>query len=141
MSDDTLPDNERTWDEGDTPNIQVTLLDGAGVVIPLSNVTTLTLTQWVEFVYPGRPGVTPKSINSRNLQNALNANNVTVATSSGLVTWQLQTADTAMQSRDLTIREEKHHFRFDVTYTVNAVVYAKSYPDYFVVQRKTVVKT
>lgn len=140
MADDTLPDNQRTVDEGDTPNLQVTLLDAAGAAIALASVSTLTLTQWIETGPPGRPGSSAVSINSRNAQNVKNANNVTVHATSGLVTWQLQAADTAMQSRDMTVLEEKHWFRFDLTYTATAGTLAKSYPDYYTVLRKRVVK-
>lgn len=136
MSDDTLPDSQRYWDEGDTPTLAVTLLDSAGVAIPLANVTTLTLTEWIA-QDRGQPGIT---INSRNAQNVKNANQVTIAATSGLVTWALVAADTAMQSRDTTVLEEKHFFRFDLVYSASGTATKKSYPDYFVVTRKQVTR-
>lgn len=140
MADETLPDNERTWDEGDTPQLQVTLVDSTGTPIPLSAISTLTLTQWVETGPPGRPGTIATRINSRNAQNVKNANNVTVGSTTGLVTWQLGTGDTAMQSNDLTVTEEKHYFRFDLNFVAAAVTLAKSYPDFYTVVRKRAVK-
>lgn len=136
MSDDTLPDSMRYWDESDTPTLTVTLLDSAGVPIPLANVTTLTLTQWLA-QDRGQPGIT---INLRNAQNAKNANQVTIASTSGLVTWGLVAADTAMQSRDTTVLEERHYFRFTLVYNANGTATTKSFPDYFVVSRRAAVR-
>lgn len=140
MSKDTLPDNQRNIDEGDTPVLTTTMLDGAGAAIPLANVVTLTLTQWIQNGPPGRPGTVSTAINSRNGQDVKNANNVTVASTSGVVTWQLVQADTTMQSRDQTVTEEKHYFRFDLSYTSGGSTLYASYPDYYVVQRKQLVK-
>lgn len=136
MSDDTLPDSQRQWDEGDTPNLQVSIVDGDGNPITLANVVSLKLTEWIGGPFGGYPA----TINGRKIQNALNANGVTVDTSSGLVTWLLAPADTAMQSRDLSVLEEKHFFRFDLAYTATSGTMYKSYPDYYVVQRKTITK-
>lgn len=136
MSDDFLPDSMRAWDEGDTPTLTVTILDSAGAAIPLANVTTLKLTQWLG-QGKGLPGV---SINSRNLQNVKNANNVTIDTTSGLVTWQLTTTDTAMISKDTTVLEEKHHFRFDLVFNASGTAISKSYPDFYLVARRQVAK-
>jgi hypothetical protein len=134
--DDFLSDNQRTWQDGDTPNLTVTILDGASNPIPLSNVVTLKLDQWIA-QGKGLPGL---KINNRKGQNVLNANNVTVGSTSGLVTWQLQTADTAMQANDTTVLEEKHWYEFTLTYTAAVGTLQKAYRDYYIVQRKTVVK-
>lgn len=66
----------------------VTLKDEGGVVIPLADLATLKLTY-----YNVANGAI---INSRNDQNVLNANDVTVHATSGLLTWVLQAADTAI---------------------------------------------
>ncbi|MHB1950108.1 MAG: hypothetical protein ACYCQK_01385 [Acidiferrobacteraceae bacterium] len=137
MADETLPDSQRYWDEGDTPAFTVTILDNTGTAVPLSAISSLLLTQWIDNGL-GKPGT---KINGRNLQGVINANNVTVASTSGLVTWSLQAADTAMQSADTTVAEERHYFRFDVTFTSGGATNQKSYLDYYVVSRKQVVKT
>ena len=134
--DDQIPDNQREWWEGDTPAITVTLLDSTNTAIPLANVATLTLDEWVDSFGLNNPG---KTVNSRNGQNAKNANGVTVASTSGLVTWQLTTADTAMQSKDQQVFEEKHWFRFNLTYNASGTTIAKSYTDYLVIKRKKVI--
>jgi hypothetical protein len=136
MSDDAVPDNELSWNEGDTPDLTVYLIDRDGDPIPVANILTLNLSQWIAQGL-GQPGI---SINSRKLQNALNANNVTVHSTSGLVTWQLQTADSAMQSKDTTVDEETHNYRFDITYTAGSATIAKSWPGHYIVRRKQVVR-
>jgi hypothetical protein len=145
VANDPLPDNQRIWSEGACPALTVTLLDGAGNPIPLAAVVSLTLTQWIETVPPGRPGSVAVSINGRNSQNAKNANGITVAATSGVVTWQLASADTAMLSADPTVPEEKHFFRFDLTYaTTSGTLAASSTPgegnDFYIVQRKRAVQ-
>lgn len=77
-------------DEDTTPEYQVTLLDFAGVAIPDGDLDTLVLTLCDQD--------TEAIINSRDGQNVLNTNDVTV--SAGIVTWQLQAADTAMHNSD-----------------------------------------
>jgi len=77
-------------DEDTTPEYQVNLLDFAGVAIPDSDLDALILTLCDQ--------ATGTIINSRDGQNVLNANNVSVV--EGLVTWQLQALDTAMNNSD-----------------------------------------
>lgn len=137
MANDDLKDSERTWPEGATPSIQFTLLDSAGTPIPLANVLTFTISQWIG--QPGKPG---RTINSRSSQNAKNANGITVDSTDGGVTWVLTTADTAMQSKDLSVTEERHYFRFDLAYTSSAGTITHSGPgsrgeEFYVICRKT----
>lgn len=136
MSNDPLPDSTRTWGEGDTPVLTVTLVDGNNVPIPLANILTFTLDEWISQPR-GLPGI---SINSRKTQNVLNTNGVTVAATSGLVTWQLGTGDTAMQSKDTQVMEEKHDFRFIVSYNASGTTEWGSWVDYFFINRKTALK-
>ncbi len=77
-------------DEGTTPEYQVNLLDFADVAIPDADLDTLKLTLYDR--------LTGTIINSRDDQNVLNANDVSVV--NGLLTWQLQPADTAMHNSD-----------------------------------------
>lgn len=136
MADDTLSDAERIWDEGDTPDLTVTLLDRDGVAIPLADILTLKLTQWISQPR-GQPGL---KINNRNSQNVLNTQGVTVHATSGLVTWQLSASDTAFQSKDELVLEEVHNFSFALTYTSTAGTQAKSYVDHYVIQRRQSVR-
>ena len=136
MSDDVLPSNMSEWQEGDTPVLTVTLLDSAGAAIPLANVLTLKLTQWIA-QDRGLPGIT---INSRNLQDVKNAHDVTIHATSGLVSWGLTTSDTAFQNKDTTVLEERHEFRFDLLFNASGVATSKSYVDNYLIQRKQAVK-
>jgi hypothetical protein len=138
MSNNPISDNQRDWPEGATPVLQCTLVDSSGTAIALANINSLTLTQWID------NGSKPATIiNSRKLQNVLNANNVTVNSTTGLVTWNLQAADTTMQSKDYSVLEERHWFRFDLSYTAGGATIlhsgpGKNGPDYYVVHRKQV---
>lgn len=68
-----------------------TLVANDGVTpIPAAQVATLTLT-----LYVIKQDGTDQIVNGRNLQNVLNANNVTVD-AVGQVVWTVQPADTAM---------------------------------------------
>lgn len=67
-----------------TARYTATVKDETGIAIPAASLTTLTLT-----LYNRADG---SIINSRNAQDVLNANNVTVD-SAGLITWTMQPAD------------------------------------------------
>ncbi len=71
--------------EGKSHQYTATLQDAAEVAIPSADLTTLTLT-----LYDVDTG---DIINSRNAQDVLNTNNVTVHATSGLLTWILQPLD------------------------------------------------
>ncbi len=104
--------------------------------IPLANIQTLTLDEWI-----GQPrGLPGVSINGRKTQDVKNTNNVTVAATSGVVTWQLLPADTKMQSPDTQVMEERHNFRFIVSYNASGVTDWGSWTDYYEIARKTVLK-
>jgi hypothetical protein len=89
--------------EGTTGIYTFRLLSESGAAIPVGVLDTLTLTY-----YDVASGLI---VNGRNNQQALNANDVTVATDVGppavtTVTWLLQPADTAMIEPDL-----RHEYR------------------------------
>ena len=86
-----------------------TVEDEAGVAIPGTSLTTLVLT-----LYSLHTGTV---INSRNAQNVLNANNVTVD-ANGLLTWTMQPADNQILDNALT--SERHTALFEFTYSSGA---------------------
>lgn len=140
MANDSLQDNQRDWPEGSSPTLTFTLVDDTGTPIALSNINSLTLYQWID-QGGGKPG---KTINSRNAQDVKNAHNVTVDATSGLVTWSLQPADLAMQSKDTVVIEERHYFRFDLSYQAGGATVTHSGCgqlgfDYYTIYRKQVV--
>ena len=89
--------------EKTTPTIKGTLKDENGTAIPAASLATLTLTLY------SLSGAQP-IINTRQEQNVLNANNV-VVDSSGLLTWSMQEADTAIIATT-EVGSEKHRAVF-----------------------------
>lgn len=89
--------------EGTTPLYTANIVDENGDAIAVASLLTLTLTY-----FDVRSGTI---INSRNAQNILNANNVTVATAGvpavTTLTWTLQAADTALVN---TFRDTEDHY-------------------------------
>src|SRR5687768_4687906 len=75
---------------GETPAVEVTLLDEDGAAVPLAGLSTLTLTY--------TDTASALVINSRTAQNVKNANNGTFHATSGLFRWDMQAADTALPS-------------------------------------------
>lgn len=76
---------QRTFLEGVSGVYTATLKDQTGAAIPSAQISTLTLT-----LYNKEDGA---AINSRNAQNVLNANGVTVHATSGLLTWIIDGLD------------------------------------------------
>ncbi len=96
--------------EATSRTYEATLQDPQGAPIPLAQLTALTLTLFVSEAC----GPSPTIVNSRNVQNVRNANNVTVDADSGLLRWEVQPADTAML---VTSRGyETHVARFSWTF-------------------------
>lgn len=97
--------------EGTTPDYTATLrgkpavAGGVGDPIPGSVLDSLTLTYFQEY--------SEEIINSRNAQNVLQINGVTVD-EDGLLTWTLGVADTAIL--DDSLHQEPHLARFDFTF-------------------------
>ena len=106
---------ERVIPEGTTATYTATLQDEAGQPVALASLTSLTLTYY---------NVADGSIiNSRNAQDVKNANNVTVHATNGLVTWELQAADTVIvDSTIATGRREQHKALFTWTWASGAKV-------------------
>lgn len=104
-----MPDIERYMvHEKEARFYDLTFTDQNGAQIAESSFSALTLTL---FLKDSSPLV---YINSRNAQNVLDANNVTVATD-GKVTWAIQPADLAMQ--DTSAEVEIHVAIFHLTTT------------------------
>jgi len=97
--------------EQTTPVITATVRDEAGVAISGVNLTTLTLTLY------SRNDPSYPIINTRDAQDVLNVNNVTVD-ANGLLTWALQSGDTTMYDESLDI--ETHRAVFEWTYNAGA---------------------
>jgi len=95
--------------ERTTPKITAVIKDENGVAIPDTSLDTLTLD-----LYNMSDDPVFAVINSRTAQNVLNANDVTVDTS-GILVWQMVTADNAII--DATLKTEKHRAVFNWTYS------------------------
>lgn len=112
MSRSKLNEKERRVEEKITARYKVILSDETGAVIPLSDMTTITLTLYDDY--------TGTIINSRNAQNVKNTNNVTY-TEAGLLTWTLQPNDNIIVSSDVrTNSYEKHIALFEFTWDSGA---------------------
>ena len=112
MSRSKLNQKERRVEEKITARYKVILSDEAGAAIPLSDMTTITLTLYDDY--------TGTIINSRNAQNVKNTNNVTY-TEAGLLTWTLQPNDNIIVSSDVrTNSYEKHIALFEFTWDSGA---------------------
>lgn len=94
-----------TVNEKCTAKYTATIKDEDGSAIPAASLTSLTLTLY-DLSDPDRA-----IINSRDGQNVLNANNVTVD-SSGVVTWTMQAADNTIQNDDRYAERHKALFVF-----------------------------
>lgn len=108
--------SQTRYEAGTTAKFSGTIKDHNGTAIPLSNIATLTLR-----LSNSRTGTV---INSRSADgtstgtggaNALNSGNVTVHSTSGALTWNIQAADTTLEdsSRD----SENYVAEFVWTYT------------------------
>lgn len=94
-----------------------TLVAADGVTpIPSASITSLTLTLKVlDKLASGAAGSQDGAIiNSRNAQNVLNVNNVTIHATSGLLTWAIQPADNAIL--DTTKTHELHRGTFEMVF-------------------------
>ena len=91
--------------EKQTVDYTFTIKDSDDVAIPAASLTTAILT-----LYTPDNGTI---INSRNAQNILNANNVTIS-AAGVVVWSLQVADVTIANQQVT--EETHRALFVFTW-------------------------
>lgn len=85
-----------------------TLKDETGAVVPAASLTALELTLW--------DVLTGTVVNSRDAQNVLNTNNVTVDGNGGLV-WDIQPADNAIVRTTSTPFPERHRAMFYFTWS------------------------
>jgi len=99
-----LPDTD-IFDERTTEQVSATVVNEAGTALPAASLTTLTLT-----LYDRTSGTI---INSRDNQNVLNVNGVTVD-SAGVFLWTLTPLDTIIV--DATKSLETHVGLFTWTY-------------------------
>ena len=90
-----------------------TLVDETNSPIALASITAARLTLYNASVIEPSP-VSGNIINARSLQNILNANNVTIHSTSGLLTWALQKDDNPII--DEALDSEIHVARFDIEY-------------------------
>ncbi len=97
--------------EKSTPDITAVIVDATGNPVPAGSLASLTLTYY-SISDPSNP-----IINTRNSQNVLNANNVTVD-ASGNLRWSLQPADTAILDPTIPVGSvERHQALFIFTYS------------------------
>ena len=102
---------QRTVKENSTFQYTATLKDETGTVIPLSGVTTFTLT-----LYDLALG---SIINTKDGTDILNANNGTIHATSGLFTWVAKPADNIIVGAGTDIlvgKTEEHVALFEWTY-------------------------
>ena len=111
-----IPADQREVVAGTTPVFTATLKDHSGVAIPAAALTSLTLTVWAK----------PSLAVIRDAVNALNANGVTIHATSGLITWKVSAADTALTDADPRIDSEAHYYRFDWAWETGGQAYAGS---------------
>ncbi len=109
ISESTLTQPNREILEGTTATYTATLQDENGDAIPSASLSALTLTY-----YDLASG---DIINSRNAQNVLGANNVTVHATSGLLTWSIQAEDTVINGSKHAHTVEPHIALFEWTTT------------------------
>jgi hypothetical protein len=100
--------------EGSTRDVTFTLYDSAGVVVPLASITSAFLTLWDVDTYEPGGSPTVGIINGRESQNVKNANNVTIHSTSGLVTWTMQAADNPIVTARRQVERHRAKFRFVV---------------------------
>jgi hypothetical protein len=103
--------------ERSSRTVTFTLKDNADVVVPLADIDTATLTLFDLDTYV--PGASPAEgiINSRDAQDVLSANNVTIHATSGLVTWAMQADDNPI----VTARRQVERHRAEFHFVVNGV--------------------
>lgn len=88
-------------DESSTGTYTSTLQDEDGNAIVLTDVDSMTMTLIEE-----SGGST---INSRSAQDILNTNDVTFHATSGLLTWDIQVEDTALQLSTTAVESKERH--------------------------------
>ena len=96
--------------EGATGRFTAYLLDEDGVAIASASVSAITMTLRHRF--------SNTIVNSRSAQNVFNTNNCTLHATSGLFTWNVQTADAAIVDNSNPPRDiDEHEMILTATYT------------------------
>jgi len=95
--------------------VTFTLVDNAGVVVPLTDIAQATLTLFDLETYDPIGSPLRGIINTRDDQNVKNANDVTIHATSGLVTWEMQGDDNPINIRRRQIERHRAEFRFVTT--------------------------
>lgn len=111
-----IPADQREVWAGTTPVFTALIRDHDGTAIPLAALDTLTLTVWAR----------PSNQTIRDGENVKNAGGVTVHATSGLVTWTLTPADTALTDPDPNVDSEQRVYRFDWAWTTGSTTYVGS---------------
>ena len=96
-------------DEKTYGSVTATLTSDGSTAIPLSSVDSITMTLIEE--------QTGDVINSREAQDVLNTNNCTLDSTSGLFTWAVQTADTAIVGNTRVGDREHHIATFSIVWS------------------------
>ncbi len=112
MSIDRIRVNERS-----SKVVTFTILDDAGLPVPVSAISVATLTLY-DF-QTGQIGGSPQVgiLNNRQDQDVLNANDVTID-SAGLVTWIMQPEDNIISTERRQI--ERHRAMFSFTWSIGS---------------------
>lgn len=106
----TITDAQRKFNELSSGVYTATLTDENGDAVPASAINSLKLT--LKDVDSGT------IINSRDRQDVLNTNNVTVHATSGLLTWTIQPADNAIVSASKADGDiERHLAVFELVFS------------------------
>ena len=104
----TIPLLSTTLLEATTGLLTFTLVDSDGAGVPVSMLSTVTLTYY--------DVISGTIVNSRNAQNVLNANDVCIVTAGSpavtTVEWQIQPADTVMVDAELALEYRVAQFRW-----------------------------
>lgn len=117
-------------DEKETAVFSGTLKASSTAVIPVANIATAKLTLYNE--------ANGAIINSRDAQNVLNQNNVTI-TSGGILTWDLQVNDNVIVDTTLEAGAIENHIAL-FQFTTVATTPLETFHDEFVIQVKSLTK-
>jgi hypothetical protein len=99
--------------EGSSKTVTFTITNEVGTAIPSSELTAATLTLYDLGTYV--PGASPVVgiINSRNGQDVLNTNDVTIHATSGLVTWVMQPEDNPIINTRRQVERHRANIGFE----------------------------
>lgn len=104
-------DRIRDVNERSSKVVTFTLKDQAGAPVPAASLTAAELTLYdVETYENASPAV--GILNDRQGQNVLNLNNVTIHSTSGLVTWTMQPEDNVIVTERRQVERHRAMFHF-----------------------------